>query len=499
MPKMSKVNDTIEPRHLSLLNNLDVSELPPVFSLPPLQHGGILRVLDHSVTSSSSIDPTILPHERNSSSNGRVEEAPKSRSVTELKSSLSDSNGPSGHEGLKRPAAPNTQEEYFGFQLPQLPEKQHTRQVVPPIIVGLHEPPNQTAHFPAISSSPFHDVRGRNALNAASESHATVAHQIRPPSVSIADLVVSVELSDNHPVTEPERPLKKGSQQPVQKQARNKWTDEETNQLLLGVKKHGIGKWKSILGDEEFKFNCRNAIQLKDRFRVCFPNGYQDDGQLGCAKAPKISSMLQEPLSVGKTIPHEIGTSTKEVANNTKLKKRSRAHRKDAEDLKDLGILEPFAKSRRRENKRFTEEDDRNILVGFEKHPYPCWALIVKDPALGLQSRQPTDIRDRFRIRYPDRYKERNAKKSRPSTPRPEAQAISEDQSSREKQKVSQGDLPSLLGNDFTPSDFRSANNNSSFKMSFTDLLNETDTFPFPPWDEPAPCDRGSGGMMDIS
>ncbi|KAF2274466.1 uncharacterized protein EI97DRAFT_345332, partial [Westerdykella ornata] len=48
---------------------------------------------------------------------------------------------------------------------------------------------------------------------------------------------------------------------------RNKWTAQETKDLLTGVSLFGVGKWKKILDCEDFHFNNRTAVDLKDRFR----------------------------------------------------------------------------------------------------------------------------------------------------------------------------------------------------------------------------------------
>ncbi|KAJ2759586.1 hypothetical protein IWQ56_005701, partial [Coemansia nantahalensis] len=47
-----------------------------------------------------------------------------------------------------------------------------------------------------------------------------------------------------------------------------KWTDEETDNLLQGCSKYGVGAWKKILDDPNFKFNNRTSVDLKDRFRT---------------------------------------------------------------------------------------------------------------------------------------------------------------------------------------------------------------------------------------
>lgn len=45
-----------------------------------------------------------------------------------------------------------------------------------------------------------------------------------------------------------------------------KWTEEETDALLRGVVKCGIGNWTTILAQPEFHFNKRTASNLKDRY-----------------------------------------------------------------------------------------------------------------------------------------------------------------------------------------------------------------------------------------
>lgn len=45
-----------------------------------------------------------------------------------------------------------------------------------------------------------------------------------------------------------------------------KWTEEETNDLLRGVVKCGIGNWTAILAQPELNFNKRTASNLKDRY-----------------------------------------------------------------------------------------------------------------------------------------------------------------------------------------------------------------------------------------
>jgi hypothetical protein len=99
------------------------------------------------------------------------------------------------------------------------------------------------------------------------------------------------------------------------------------------------------------------------------------------------------------------GSSMDERSTSTHSKslQKTRAHRKNLEDLAQLGIKEPFKKSGRRERKPFSEEEDRAILQGFQIFG-PAWSRILKDPRFNLTGRRPTDLRDRLRNKYPGKY-----------------------------------------------------------------------------------------------
>ncbi|KDN42204.1 hypothetical protein K437DRAFT_216203, partial [Tilletiaria anomala UBC 951] len=51
---------------------------------------------------------------------------------------------------------------------------------------------------------------------------------------------------------------------------KHRWTEDETQALVDGCNKHGVGSWKIILSDPEFshRFENRTAGDLKDRFRT---------------------------------------------------------------------------------------------------------------------------------------------------------------------------------------------------------------------------------------
>ncbi|KAJ2647399.1 hypothetical protein GGH99_007971, partial [Coemansia sp. RSA 1285] len=52
------------------------------------------------------------------------------------------------------------------------------------------------------------------------------------------------------------------------RRAARKWSEEETENLLQGCSKYGVGAWKKILDDPRFTFNNRTSVDLKDRFRT---------------------------------------------------------------------------------------------------------------------------------------------------------------------------------------------------------------------------------------
>jgi hypothetical protein len=285
-----------------------------------------------------------------------------------------------------------------------LKKRKSTQQVVPPIINGLHEPPQDAAVFPPIR---FEDEDLSN-LN------------------SLKDFTVFVEdVERPTPSAEPEKQDKpdktsRGRAKRRIGKPRRKWSEEETNHLLLGVNKHGVGKWTSILEDPEYNFNERTAGDLKDRFRTCCPAElreqltHRDSGserpRPGLKPKPKKSLPLEnilidddDDIREKRKGPSSIASINHDSDSAGPKNRKSRAHRKNIEDLEELGIRAPFKKSERRERRPFTEEDDREILDGLHEYG-PAWTKIQRDTRFHLTSRQPTDLRDRVRNKYPDIY-----------------------------------------------------------------------------------------------
>ncbi|KAH7911866.1 hypothetical protein BJ138DRAFT_1084798 [Hygrophoropsis aurantiaca] len=146
-----------------------------------------------------------------------------------------------------------------------------------------------------------------------------------------------------------------------QKKQRKKWTEEETQMLVKGCNKHGVGNWKAILKDTAFQFDSRSPVDLKDRFRTFYPDAYKE--HYPNAKT-HLSSKVRATLPDGRSI---------------------------------------FEKRRSKKRRPFTEEEDRALKAGYEKHG-TVWATIVKDPIFQEQNRRSTDLRDRFRNAFPELY-----------------------------------------------------------------------------------------------
>ena len=138
------------------------------------------------------------------------------------------------------------------------------------------------------------------------------------------------------------------------------WTEDETRNLMEGCKRHGVGNWKKILTDPSFQFNCRTAVDLKDRFRTSFPEEY------------------------------------------SRLYPNARTHKVKGKASNSAGGP-PLIKVSRKERRAFTADEDERLLQGFLKHG-PAWSKIQRDQMLVLGDRRSTDLRDRFRNAYPERY-----------------------------------------------------------------------------------------------
>ncbi|KAH7358142.1 MYB DNA-binding domain-containing protein [Plectosphaerella cucumerina] len=285
----------------------------------------------------------------------------------------------------------------------QKPAPQPLLPSMPPIINGLHEPPPNAALFPPISSNEFDDTEQNTARNTVRDYQTSPVED--KPSEAVA--------------AKPQKSTPGKTRKKAMK-PRRKWSEEETKHLLLGVNRHGVGKWTDILADPDFSFNSRTAGDLKDRFRTCCPNELRKKStDANAAAYDSLPTPPAEPRARARTgllsenilIEDDHIHITEQPRNNAAESdagaktKKSRAHRKKMEDLAELGIHGPFKKSHRRERKPFSEQDDARILEGLAKYG-PAWTKIQRDSALSLTGRQPTDLRDRVRNKYPDVYQQ---------------------------------------------------------------------------------------------
>jgi hypothetical protein len=321
-------------------------------------------------------------------------------------------------------------------QPPKLPAKTAKRARIPPLLQGLHQPPPLPPTgrlFPPITdgASGFEqdicdrvqsghvsqEARGKggrenisiqtNELNERNEVQGEHSGDDRDIVTSSTSLVHNSNQETTFQLPSEGSVLQATAQNPRSRK-RKKWSDEETRDLLLGVSRYGIGKWKKILHCSEFKFEGRTAVDLKDRFRVCCP------GEGLKLRQPKRQERVQDQ-SVGSTSTSTqpiAGKDTPGVENTSKdlsvskevfAKGAGHVHRMSHPELAEMGIQTPFARSTRRPRQRFNVLDDDNLLKGFEKYG-AAWHLMRDDKDLGFSARHPTDLRDRFRIRYPEAY-----------------------------------------------------------------------------------------------
>ncbi|KAF2674505.1 hypothetical protein BT63DRAFT_12330 [Microthyrium microscopicum] len=283
-------------------------------------------------------------------------------------------------------------------------KRQQTHQLLPPLLAPLHDPPVDARVVPSMNTDApkIPDLQGQMRHQSTSTNEREASHRAQTilvqsettAQISPADAQPgpseAVAASTIAPITEEDANVAdtgttEKSKTKVDKRAtskRVKWTPEETQFLIDGVERFGIGNWKKILECEDYHFKGeRNSIDLKDRFRTCFPDEYRRSG----SQKGKIDSHL----------------------DTTTGKRRGRGGRTTVE-LQKMGVLkehQPFPKQDRRQRKNFTAEEDDALLKGFLKYPAQ-WKKIQMDPDLGLQQRTRTDLRDRFRNRYPQRFKE---------------------------------------------------------------------------------------------
>lgn len=258
------------------------------------------------------------------------------------------------------------------LDLPKLPVRNNAKRLrIPPTLSGLHQPPPDAGLLPSISIE---------------------QHVIPPPRSKQIDVFHDESHSSStavaSPTAAPERgPPKESKKQSKKSAKRNKWTVEETEHLLKGVSRFGVGNWTKIKNCSDYRFNNRTALDLKDRFRVCFPDH----------KKPKNARSASQTGDYSSTDADEARTVSAPVQRGPA------SERVDTTTLQRLGINKPFARSERRARHGYSAAEDEALLRGFRKHG-KTWTTIRQDPDLDLLARQATDLRDRMRTRFPEEY-----------------------------------------------------------------------------------------------
>ncbi|KAI5208701.1 hypothetical protein E4T39_01353 [Aureobasidium subglaciale] len=254
------------------------------------------------------------------------------------------------------------------FTLPKLPAKRHAkRHRVPPVLQGLHQPPPDAGLLPSISTEDSQVFMSTSRSN----NSITISNPIDDATASIIQAEAATSVEATRDTSE-------------KRSRRNLWTDQETDDLLAGVSRFGIGSWKKILFCSDYQFHKRTAVDLKDRFRVCCPEAYG-----GARKSRKAKRVLtEEEMATKKPRKAKKVKPTKEVVPQSQ----------------QATIIDPTLwKARRRPRRNFTDEEDQALIKGFQEQG-PSWVSICKNEAFKEHNRTPTDLRDRLRTRFPEQY-----------------------------------------------------------------------------------------------
>ena len=135
---------------------------------------------------------------------------------------------------------------------PHPPAKKGARRPrIPPLLQGLHQPPPDAGLFPPITGDGF-----KGAL-------------VERPAQEVREVGPGVQATGAA-----ERVVERGQGGAAggKTKKRNKWTEQETKDLLRGVARFGIGNWKKILECKDYVFRDRTSVDLKDRFVASFFN-----------------------------------------------------------------------------------------------------------------------------------------------------------------------------------------------------------------------------------
>ncbi|KAJ5555075.1 hypothetical protein N7461_003545 [Penicillium sp. DV-2018c] len=242
----------------------------------------------------------------------------------------------------------------------------------------------------------------------------------------------------SHPKSGQDAPMSPKSRGRSRKNIR-RWTDEETTSLLRGVLKCGIGNWTAILAQPELEFNQRTASNLKDSAsdpneaakklheiltNILLQAKAERPGETSSKHYPRqlnpseqalepiseagspVATSHKMPISSFKPATDPGSNSTAQSQSPTPGNSRPAFSSTSLSTLASLGIPEPHVtKTKRRSRRPFTSTEDEALLKGYAVHGFQ-WTLIQQDPRLNLFHRKATDLRDRFRTKFPRAYRD---------------------------------------------------------------------------------------------
>ncbi|RMZ85855.1 hypothetical protein DV737_g465, partial [Chaetothyriales sp. CBS 132003] len=254
----------------------------------------------------------------------------------------------------------------FGRQLPRPPHKEHflsrPAPLLPAMVTGLHEPPPSAGLLPSIdldqppaaARKATAKIQVKDILMDVDDSKTLSAKVPTLPPPPREPAGAGPLSKEDAPPVEPAVPPRSLDKRPEAqakgdskdghvkaRRARRPWTEAEAQDLLRGVGKHGVGRWKQILEDPSFHFNDRTTVDLKDRHRV---------------------------------------------------------------SMKEKDGPAPAAADSPAARRAWTPGEDERLIKGIQKHGFQ-WTNIHDDPNLDLAHRRATDLRDRIRNKYPEGYR----------------------------------------------------------------------------------------------
>lgn len=139
------------------------------------------------------------------------------------------------------------------------------------------------------------------------------------------------------------------------------------------------------------------------RFRVCRPEAYG-----GARKTRKAKRVSPEEATTTET-----SKKAKTAEPTTPEPPKQAEPRAEQTSTTD----QPLWKAQRRPRRNFTDEEDQALLKGFREQG-PSWVSICKDEVFKEHGRTPTDLRDRLRTKFPEKYAQAGLA-SRPAVAKP--------------------------------------------------------------------------------